>query len=87
MKSLRPGFLHACDQWRQTKKEDQTLLLDVYDGEMWSKLNSPDSNENFFAQKGSLGFILNIDWFEPFKHICSRSHVSNLPRHIRFRIL
>ena len=87
---IRPGFLHACDQWRQTKKEDQTLLLDVYDGEMWSKLNSPDSNENFFAQQGSLGFILNIDWFEPFKHQpyavgVMYLAIMNLPRHIRFK--
>lgn len=86
----RPGFLHACDQWRRAKKEDESLLSDVYDGEMWSKLKSPDSDENFFAQKGSLGFILNIDWFEPFKHQpyaigVMYLAIMNLPRHIRFK--
>lgn len=84
---IRHNFLNTCDQWRQTKLNDQARLSDVYDGEMWSKFKSPNNDENFFAQNGSLGFI---DWFEPFKHQPYAIRVMylaimNLLRSIRFK--
>ena len=82
---LRSGFLDLCEKWRQSVSRDPSVLVDVYDGKMWLEFRLP-----FLADKNSLAFILNIDWFHPYKH---RTYsigvvylaIMNLPRSIRFK--
>lgn len=86
---LRPGFLDLCERWRQSVSADRTVLLDVYDGKMWQEFMVV-SGVPFLAKKYSLAFMLNIDWFQPYKH---RTYsigvmylsIMNLPRNIRFK--
>ena len=40
------------------------LLTDIYDGRLWKELQ--DSTGGFTGS--TVGFMLNVDWFNPFKH-------------------
>ena len=56
---------------------------------MWIDFQCP-KGEHFLENKGSIGLMLNIDWFQPFKH---RQYsigviymvIMNLPRALRFK--
>ena len=62
------------------------MYLMVESGRAFSKLKGIP----FFTEKNSLGLMLNLDWFQPFKH---RKYsigviylaIMNLPRAIRFK--
>ena len=83
----RRGFYQQCEQWRNEMPQD--LLCDVYDGKIWkSFLNY--KGQSFLAEKNSIAFMLNIDWFQPYKHRVYSVGViylaiMNLPRAIRFK--
>ncbi len=64
---LRPGFLDLCEKWRQAASNDRSLLLDVCDGRIWQEFMFV-GGAAFLANSYSLAFILNIDWFQPYKH-------------------
>ena len=86
---LRPGFIELCEQWRQSTSTDPSLLCDVYDGKVWQSFMT-FGGEVFLAQQGSFAFILNIDWFQPFKHQtysigAMYLAIMNLPRNIRYK--
>ena len=51
------GFEIDCEKWRNLEK-DSDVLADVYDGK---------------KDKRNLAVILNVDWFQPFKHLSSFS--------------
>lgn len=81
----RPGFQNQCNQWR-TREIPGDVLEDIYDGAIWKDFADRflnDSQKNF-------AFMLNLDWFNPFKHakysiggiylVCL-----NLPRSERFK--
>ncbi len=77
---LRPGFLDLCEKWRQAASSDRSLLLDVCDGiyRIW---------QEFMVV---LAFIVNIDWFQPYKHRqysvgVMHLAIMNLPRNIRLK--
>ena len=59
---------------------------DIYDGEVWKA-----EFGEFFADPNSLGIIINIDWFTPYKYVSTYSIgviygvVANLSRHDRYR--
>ena len=66
------------------------MLLDVYDGKLWSDFQVVDG-QPFLSEQFSFGMMINVDWFLPYKHVKSY-HVGaiymvfmNLPRHVRFR--
>ena len=85
----RPNFLHACEEWRQTIATDPNVLCDVYDGKLWKDFFSFKGTP-FLSEKNNIALMLNVDWFQPFKH---RTYavgvlylaVMNLPRNIRFK--
>ena len=63
-------------------------MMDIIDGKVWheemQKLEINGSNTNV------LGFLLNIDWFQPFKDISYSvgviyAVILNLPRNLRFK--
>lgn len=85
----RPGALEMCEEWRKYFELDPARLKDSFDGRIWTEFFSSEG-ESFLASRGSIGLILNIDWFQPFKH---RQYsigvlymaIMNLPRSIRFK--
>ena len=65
-------------------------MWDVYDGKIWKDFS--DANKfNLFTKPRKYGFMFDLDWFCPYKHISNflvgvfLLVVLNLPMHIRFR--
>lgn len=63
----RPGFLEKCEQWRE-RKHTTGSMGDVFEGKLWNEFLDKDGKK-FFTQPGNLGVMLNVDWFQPYKHI------------------
>ena len=79
------GFLTSCEKWRSRSKS-QGVYTDIYDGSVWESFSN-----TFFQTPHNFGLILNIDWFNPFKHIeysvgVIYLVVANLPRSERYKI-
>ena len=60
------------------------MMCDVMDGKVWSEF------EPFLSQPWSFALMMNIDWFQPFKHVQYSVGViyltiMNLPRHLRYK--
>ncbi|KAL9964950.1 hypothetical protein ACROYT_G028667 [Oculina patagonica] len=86
----RPGMEEACERWR-TRGVKEDLYADVYDGKIWKQFGNWKGNKPFLNLPRSFGLMMNVDWFQPFKH---RSDFSvgviymvlmNLPRSSRFK--
>ncbi|KAI8516326.1 hypothetical protein Bbelb_049070 [Branchiostoma belcheri] len=74
----RPGFLESCEEGRQ-RDTPQGMYTDVYDGKVWSAFQVVDGKP-FLADRGNLAFMLNVDWFQPYK--CTRLKTTyTLQRH------
>lgn len=75
--------------WQDWEK-DLSVLRDVYDGKVWKQFLS-FNGEPFLSDKQNVALMMNIDWFQPFKHRNDYSVgviyfvLLNLPRSIRFR--
>ena len=87
---LRPKFYYNCEVCQQnTYPGNDGLLSDLYDGKLWNDFLQC-KGKDFLRSKNSLGLMLNIDWFQPFKHRVYAIGViyfaiMNLPRSIRFK--
>ena len=84
----REDFISKCEHWRDLQCSPQ-LLKDVYDGRIWKEFQTVDGRD-FLKQKNSYGLMMNVDWFQPFKHTAYSVGaiymvVMNLPRAERFR--
>lgn len=64
----RPGFVDKCELWRSRGIPDG-FLADIFDGRIWKEWQNLDGKA-FFAAQRNYAFMLNVDWFQPFKH-CS----------------
>ena len=68
------------------------IFADIYEGRVWKEFTD-FNNQPFFVKKTSevhIGFALNLDWFNPCKHIQNSVGILyltilNLPRHLQFR--
>ena len=69
LKSLfsRPGFYTECELWRKDYSEDNQKISDVYHGRLWKDFLQYQGTP-FLSTKNSIVFMLNVDWFQPFKH-------------------
>jgi len=82
------GFAEKLEHWRSRISVPETKS-DIYDGQVWKDFQS-DKYNNFLSQKRSLGVMLNVDFFQPHKHV-NESYgviylcIVNLPRGERFR--
>lgn len=84
----REGFLDQCELWRSHGNSGE-FMTDIYDGQHWKdlqKFNEPP----FLEIPGNLMLMLNVDWFQPFKHTTYSAGVmylviQNLPRTLRFK--
>ena len=86
---LRPGFADLCEQWKS--REAHVDYQDVYDGKIWKDFQVVDG-EPFLSSTHTLGlgFMINVDWFQPFKYSVHSVGViyltvMNLPRSVRFK--
>lgn len=82
-----PEFLRTCNSWKD-RQSSCSMMSDIIDGKVWQdqiqKLTVNGSNCNV------LGFLLNIDWFQPFKDIAYSigmiyAVILNLPRDVRYK--
>ena len=86
----RSGLEEQCEKWRNRARDDD-LYADVYDGKVWKKFGNWRGTKEFLNLSRSFGLMLNVDWFQPFKHRNDYSvgvmHMvlMNLPRNIRFK--
>jgi hypothetical protein len=79
------GILDECEHWRM-RNQCLNVFSDVYDGNIWK-----NKFKDFLSAPYSLLVSLNIDWFQPFKHLTYSVgaiylSIFNLPRHLRNRI-
>ena len=62
----------------------------MYDREIWKNFTH-DGTNLFFSKPRNHGVMLNVDWFQPFKHLSSFPIggvylvLLNLPYHLKFK--
>ena len=80
-------FVNQCEQWRSVRPRDG-MLYDVYDGHLWKEFQCY-SDHPFLSEQLNFGLMMNMDIFQPFKHIQYSLGaiyiitIFNLPRGIR----
>ena len=84
----RTGFLRLCNLWHQNSHSSWDFLTDITDGSLWRELITSMTLPNT-RPINILGLLVNIDWFQPFKHLSYSVGVIyavlvNLPRKIRY---
>lgn len=82
----RPNFYNDCEVWR-SRKIDNNVLRDIYDGKIWKDF-SIYNNKPFLSEPGNLALMLNMDFFQPLKHVqysvgAIYMTILNLPREVR----
>lgn len=82
------NIVKKLDQWRNRQTIVDTLS-DIYDGQVWKDFLTEKYN-NFLQTKRHLGVMLNVDFFQPFKHVTASYGVIylailNLPRSERLK--
>src|SRR2546429_4859606 len=88
----KEGFEESCRKWTARPNNDQELS-DIYDGRIWKNFKDSSGNQLFFRHEVSdshLGFMLNLDWFQPFDNSqysvgMIYGIICNLPRSERFK--
>ena len=82
-------FINNCFSWRELCHEEDTLF-DIYDGRVWREFCGTDEQKFFFSDGLNIGFLLNVDWYQPFKFTPYSVGVIflailNLPRQHRYK--
>lgn len=80
----RPTFLNSCNTWK-SRRCSGNLMGDFIDGKVWLEETLKLGNSS-----NVLGFLINIDWFQPFKDTSYSIGVIyivivNLPRNVRYK--
>ena len=84
----RPNFMTKIESWRD-RKLPNGFMADVFDGRIWKEWQYVNG-KSFLASPRNCVFMLNVDWFQPFKHSVYSVGVlymvlMNLPRAERFK--
>ena len=86
----RPDLEEQCEKW-ETRKIDDDLYADVYDGKVWKQFGNWKGNKPFLNLPRSFSLMMNVDWFKPFERRNDFSVwviymvLMNLPRSIWFK--
>ena len=85
---LRKDFILNCSLWQQ-KQSSGNEIEDIYDAHIWKEFQVFDG-DHFLNKEYSFGFILNVDWFQPYLHTQASVGVIyltvlNLPHSIRYK--
>ena len=86
---VEPNFSKHCVHWKN-RNSSGTDLHDVYDGRMWKHFVRYNGT-SFLDDDSSYAFMLNMDWFQPYKHLTYSVgviylSVFNLPRALRYKL-
>ena len=63
----RPGFYETTELWR-SRQASSDDLCDIYDGKVWSDFQVY-AEQPFLSEPGNFALMLNMDFFQPYKHI------------------
>ena len=82
----RPEFYDQCEHWRSRQQRDD-VYCDVYDGKIWKDFQQHNGSA-FLSEPGNLTVMMNLDFFQPYKHVqysmgAIYLTILNLPRGIR----
>ena len=82
-----PGKLDLLSNWK-SRSIPGGVLADIYDGQVWQDFLVVDGKE-FLSSRYSLGLLINVDWFQPYKHVrysvgAIYIAILNYPRHLRY---
>jgi len=61
-------FVQKCELWRSKRVSSGTVFTDVIDGRVWDKFQIVNGSP-FLNLPNNLCLKLNLDWFNPFKHV------------------
>ena len=64
---LRPGFVELCEQWCSRVNSTDNKISDIYDAQIWKDFQYIKGN-SFLASPRVYAVMINIDWFQPYKH-------------------
>ena len=86
----QPAYVQNCELWRYKPAPSGTLFTDIIDGKVWQKFQIVNG-QLFLNIPNNLCLKLNLDWFNPFKHIQYSVRVlyfvvENLPRSERYKL-
>ena len=87
---LRPEFVKSCHHWK-SRTTQTGFRADVYDGNIWRDFQVVNDKPFLSSTDAlSLGLMLNVDWFQPYKHSSYSVGaiyltIMNLPRSICFK--
>ena len=86
---LDADFTLKCAHWKSRISSDGSLE-DVYDGRVWKQFLQYHDRP-FLTEENSYAFMINIDWFQPYKHLTYSVgaiylSVFNLPRSQRYKL-
>ena len=75
---------------QQGYSSDSGYINDVWDGRIWKSFNRDNCENCFFKNIHNVAFIINVDWFKPFKHSEYKVggiylNILNLPRTERYK--
>ena len=84
----QPEILTLFNQWKN-RSIPTGVMADVYDGAVWKSFLTVDGKQ-FLSSRYSLGLLINVDWFQPYKHVqysvgAIYLAILNFPRHLRYR--
>lgn len=60
------GFYESCQPWRT--RCNMSIIRDVYDSKIWTDFQKYE-NEPFLQVDGMLALMMNMDFFQPYRHI------------------
>ena len=84
----RPDFIEKCQTWKNMGDSFEEKYHDVYEGKIWKEFQTYN-NTPFLSLAYNFCFILNVDWFQPYRHTqyslgAIYLSVLNLPRSERY---
>ena len=85
----RPNFVQLCGKWKERNKQSG-IFSDIYDGAMWERFRYYN-DMCLLDIPHNLGFMLNVDWLQPYEHLqysvgIIYLSVLNLPRSERYNL-
>ena len=81
-------FTEHCEKWRNSAPTNGDMH-DIYDGKVWKEFYIY-KGKPFLKEPNNLALILNVDWFNPYKHAPGSIGaiycvIANLPREERYK--
>lgn len=65
---LIPGLALACERGEVGAQLHEGVMEDVHDGNIWKEFQVY-GDRPFLSNPFAFGLMMNIDWFQPYKHL------------------